>query len=188
MTPIAASFAIWTVWLITWMIAAAWSARTAARPAFGSSLPHLALTTAGLLLLFAGGRREAPGLWVLPADVAWVLTSLSGAGAVFAWWARLHLGALWSGTVTRKSGHHIVDTGPYGLVRHPIYTGLILGAAAVALQAGNVTAILGALLLAAGFWVKARLEEGFLSAELGEAYAAYRRRTPMLIPFLKRPN
>jgi protein-S-isoprenylcysteine O-methyltransferase Ste14 len=189
MTPIAASFAIWTVWVITWMIAAAWSARAAARPAFGSSLPYLTLTTAGFLLLFAGGRREAPSLWVMPSDVAWALTGLSALGAVFAWWARLHLGALWSGTVTRKADHHIVDTGPYGLERHPIYTGIILGAVGVALQAGSVAAVLGALLLTAGFWVKARLEEGFLAEQLGsEAYAAYRRRSPMLIPFLRRPN
>ena len=50
------------------------------------------------------------------------------AGLAFCWWARLHLGAMWSGTVTRKDDHHIVDTGPYGLVRHPIYTGLIFSA------------------------------------------------------------
>ena len=47
------------------------------------------------------------------------------AGILFAWWVRIHLGRLWSGAITRKEGHRVVDSGPYGLVRHPIYTGLL---------------------------------------------------------------
>jgi protein-S-isoprenylcysteine O-methyltransferase Ste14 len=110
-----------------------------------------------------------------------VLLCLIGFG--FAWWARLHLGQLWSAFVTRKSDHHIIDTGPYRIVRHPIYTGIILAAMALAVVKGTVLAIAGALLVMLGFWVKARLEEGFLRQQLGaEAYDSYRRRVPMLVP------
>jgi protein-S-isoprenylcysteine O-methyltransferase Ste14 len=105
-------------------------------------------------------------------------------GFMFAWWARLTLGDLWSGHVTRKEGHVIVERGPYRLVRHPIYTGLIAAVFALALTIGSPAGLLGAALIAIGFAIKARLEERFLSAELGEAgYADYRRRTPMLVPF-----
>ena len=115
------------------------------------------------------------------------MTALTAAGFAFAWWARLHLGKLWSAFVTRKDEHRIIDSGPYGIVRHPIYTGIILAAVAVAILKGNLYAFTGALLIVAGFWIKARLEERFLSEQLGpEAYAVYRSRVPMLIPFFPR--
>ena len=104
---------------------------------------------------------------------------------MFAWWARIHLGRLWSGTITRKENHHVVDSGPYALVRHPIYTGLIAAIAATAAAQATVTGLLGAALIAFGLWLKARVEEDFLTAELGaDAYGAYRGRVPMLVPFL----
>jgi protein-S-isoprenylcysteine O-methyltransferase Ste14 len=94
------------------------------------------------------------------------------------------LGDLWSSAVSRKENHVIVEKGPYGLVRHPIYTGLIVAAFATAIAVGTAPALAGAALMSLGFWMKARLEERFLSAQLGEAaYADYRRRTPMLAPF-----
>ena len=77
----------------------------------------------------------------------------------------------------------IVDRGPYGLVRHPIYTGLILAAFALGAQIGLLESLAGAALMALGFAIKARTEERFLGEELGPAYAEYRARTPMLIPF-----
>ena len=65
-------------------------------------------------------------------------------------------------------------------------TGIILSAFALAAQSGRPASVVGAALLTAGFTLKARFEEGLLSAQLGEqAYGAYRRRTPMLVPFLK---
>ncbi len=70
-------------------------------------------------------------------------------------------------------------------VRHPIYTGLIAAIAATAAAQATVTGCLGAALIAFGLWLKARVEEDFLTAELGaDAYGAYRRRVPMLVPFL----
>ena len=91
----------------------------------------------------------------------------------------------WSSSVTRKEGHHVVDTGPYALVRHPIYTGVLVAAAATAIEQGTAASLAGMGLITLGYWIKARLEESFLRAELGtDAYDAYARRTGMLLPFL----
>jgi protein-S-isoprenylcysteine O-methyltransferase Ste14 len=70
------------------------------------------------------------------------------------WWARIHLGRFWSNAITRKEDHRVIDTGPYGLVRHhPIYTGLIGAILATSVAVGTVTAMLGALLIAFGLWI-----------------------------------
>ena len=107
-------------------------------------------------------------------------------GLALTWWARIHLGRLWSSAITRKEKHRLVATGPYGFVRHPIYTGLIIALLATAATEATPGALFGAVLIALGLWVKARAEERFLLSELGpEAYESYRRRVPMLIPFLR---
>jgi protein-S-isoprenylcysteine O-methyltransferase Ste14 len=190
LTSLAASAALWAVWVVSWMLAAVWTRRTAARPSPLEQAVYVIPTMIGAGLLVSGARPrvaarlgETP-LWQLPEGAGWTLTLLVAAGLGFTWWARIWLGSLWSGSVGRKEGHSVVATGPYALVRHPIYSGLILAAFAVAIQLGALLGILGAGLIAVGFWLKARLEERFLSQELGaETYGAYRRRTPMLIPF-----
>ncbi|HVU19321.1 MAG TPA: isoprenylcysteine carboxylmethyltransferase family protein, partial [Rhizomicrobium sp.] len=97
-------------------------------------------------------------------------------------WARIWLGALWSGQVTKKEDHRVIDTGPYRIVRHPIYTGILIAIYATAALKGTVLALAGALLITIGLWMKARLEERFLRDELGRDYDAYRTRVPMLMP------
>jgi protein-S-isoprenylcysteine O-methyltransferase Ste14 len=119
-----------------------------------------------------------------PLPVSWAMVGLTFVGFAFAWWARIHLGRLWSGRITRKEGHHVVDTGPYALVRHPIYTGILLSGIATAVALGAVHAYIGAFLLIVGYWMKARIEENWLREQLGPAdYDAYRKRVPMLVPF-----
>ncbi len=125
-------------------------------------------------------------LWHPSVPAAWLIDLLALGGFAVCWWARLHLGALWSGAVTIKPDHHIVDSGPYGLVRHPIYTGLLLAIIASVLLRGTLAAVLGGLLVLIGILIKARLEETALRAELGSAaYDAYARRVPMLVPVLR---
>jgi protein-S-isoprenylcysteine O-methyltransferase Ste14 len=111
------------------------------------------------------------------------LVAVAIAGFAFTWWARLHLGRLWSSSVTRKADHHVVETGPYAIVRHPIYTGLLFAIAATVGMRASLATLAAAFLIVSGIYVKARLEEEFLRAELGaDAYDAYARRVPMLIP------
>ena len=188
MTAALATSLLWDVWIITWIVAAFWSRRTAARPAFWEQALHLIPTVIGALLLFEGsntslGVPERSPLWSWSPDAQWAFTGLVSIGLGFTWWARWALGSLWSSSVVRKEGQAVVRTGPYRLVRHPIYTGILLGSFAGAIQIGQAANLIGAVLISLGFWLKARLEERFLSVELGDAYADYRRRTPMLIPF-----
>jgi protein-S-isoprenylcysteine O-methyltransferase Ste14 len=183
-----ASSLLWDVWIVTWLVAAFWTRRTAARPPLRDQALYLTPTILGGLLLFEGsntslGVPERPPLWTWSPDVQWVFTGLIALGLGFTWWARVTIGSLWSGSVVSKEGQAVVRSGPYGIVRHPIYTGILLGSFAGAIQIGQAANLVGAGLLSLGFWLKARLEERFLSVELGDAYADYRRRTPMLAPF-----
>ena len=174
-----------------------WSARTKTQMKSDMGGPHRMAAGAGALLLFSPaslGNRPSPGnalhllfgrLWLPDPSVGWALFGLAALGFAFCWWARLHLGRLWSGFVTLKEGHHIVDTGPYGLVRHPIYSGVIFAGLATALMRASPAAFLGVALLAVGFSMTARIEEGFLRSQLGEdAYDDYGRRVGMLLPRL----
>ena len=142
-------------------------------------LAHL-LMAAGIALIAA---PLPPRLWNVGGEAAFALALLTLPGFGFAWWARVHLGRLWSGAVTLKRGHRVIDSGPYALVRHPIYTGLLEAALVSAVAAGTIASVAGFALATLGVWCKARVEERLLSTELGgQAYDAYRRRVPMFVP------
>jgi protein-S-isoprenylcysteine O-methyltransferase Ste14 len=177
---------IWIAWLVSWFVAALWARRTEKRVINLGTLFYRIVILAGAALLtpWAARKLGTTPLWRVGFAGAYALAALTLAGLLFTWWARIYLGPLWSGSITRKEGHHVVDTGPYALVRHPIYTGLIAAIVASALAAATWTSLLGAALVAFGLWLKARIEERFLTVELGaDAYGAYRRRVPMLLPF-----
>jgi protein-S-isoprenylcysteine O-methyltransferase Ste14 len=178
---------IWIVWVVSWVVGSFFSGRTEKRVMTGASLAfHLPMIAGAVLMTpwIAQILGERP-LWHLSNGSIYLLEALTVAGTLFTWWARIHLGRFWSNAITRKEDHRVVDTGPYGLVRHPIYTGLIGAMLATSIAIGTVTALLGMLLITFGLWRKARMEEGFLTTELGaEAYGPYCRRVPMLIPFL----
>ena len=181
--------ALWGAWWLSWFAAAWWRDRAAAAPPWYEQIGYRICAGLGVVLLFGAFRLNARSegvLWQTPPAVAWALVAVAGAGFAFTWWARLHLGRLWSTNVGRKAEHHVVDTGPYGIVRHPIYTGITLASIAVAALRGTAAAWLGAAVMTLGWYVKARLEERFLREQLGaDAYGAYARRVPMLVPFLR---
>ncbi len=188
-TPEIAMRALWLTWWLSWWAAALWSDRSVKRPGRERQLVYRVFVMVGAILLF-GLYRDSAGsahLWRTPNALAWAMLVPAIAGLAFTWWARLHLGRLWSSNVARKAGHRIVDTGPYAIVRHPIYTGIILASIATATLRGTLDAWIGVGLMTIGWYVKARMEEGFLRAELGEDdYNGYARRVPMLIPLTQR--
>ena len=186
-TPEIVNVALWLAWWVSWLLAAFWRARAAKPPPTRSQILYRVLAIAGVLFLF---DRIVPPLdvplWHWPVPLQWALVMVSLAGFAFTWWARIHLGKLWSSNVGRKADHRVVDTGPYGIVRHPIYTGIILASSATAALRGTAGAWIGVGLLTLGWYVKARLEERFLREQLGpDDYDAYARRVPMLIPFIR---
>jgi protein-S-isoprenylcysteine O-methyltransferase Ste14 len=187
---------LWAVWYASWIVAAAWAGRTKTQMKTDMGGLHRYISAIGVLLLFAPlGRLAKFGpiasvavgrLWPSSEVLGWVLFTLAAAGFVFCWWARLHLGKLWSGFVTLKEDHRIVDTGPYALVRHPIYSGLMVAALMTGLMRANPAALVGAVLIVLGFSMTARIEEGFLRAQLGpDTYEGYRRRVGMLVPGIR---
>ena len=185
----------WFIWYVTWLATVVFSARTKVQKGDDVRSPGRLFMGIGLILILTPvtlwqsllGRTPvavlARPLWTATDAVNWTLFGLVLAGFAFCWWARLHLGRLWSGFTTLKEGHQIVDTGPYGLVRHPIYSGIIFSALMTAALDATALSALGAVSLTYGLTVVARIEEGFLRAQLGErAYGDYAARVPMLIP------
>ena len=111
--------------------------------------------------------------------------ALCVAGVALAIWARAILGANWSAQVQIKQGHELIERGPYSLIRHPIYTGLILLFAGNAVMVGDWRGVIAVAIVIASFWRKYLLEERLLGQEFGPAYAEYRKRTYPLFPFLR---
>jgi protein-S-isoprenylcysteine O-methyltransferase Ste14 len=175
--------ALWWGFALSWIAAALWSSRADKRMPMRREIWYRIMLVAGAVILFipAHGYRGPLRLWSVTRDVAWVCVCSIGVGFAFSWWARVHLGILWSGRITKKSAHRVIDTGPYAIVRHPIYTGILLAVYATAAAKGTVLGLIGAALVTLALWMKARLEEDFLASELVD-YQDYKRRVPMLLP------
>ena len=176
---------LWILWLSSWQFAALWRSKPTVRAPRRSYRAQFAVVALGFFLVFNGiPRLQQPQLWPVGDALGWSMEAVIVAGILFAWWARIHLGKLWSGGIERMAEHRVVDSGPYALVRHPIYTGLIVAAFATAVIRATPWTLLGAGLFALGFALKAKVEERFLEAELG-GYDAYRARVPMIVPFVR---
>jgi protein-S-isoprenylcysteine O-methyltransferase Ste14 len=113
----------------------------------------------------------------------WVAASLTVAGILFTVWARVHLGGNWSGIVTIKHGHELIANGPYAIVRHPIYTGLLVAFIGSAMAGGEWRGVFAVLIAWWALWRKLRLEERWMAERFGQQYEAYCRRVPALVPF-----
>ena len=179
--------AVWSGVGVLWLAAALRASRPVRIQPAASRIPHLALVLAAGVLLFSHWARQG---WldvrIVPDASAWRGTGLilTVVGTTIAVWARLVLGRNWSGRVTIKAQHRLVQNGPYRVVRHPIYSGLLLAGLGTALVFGRLAGFLAVALAVAGWWTKSRLEDRYLRAEFGEAYSAYSGRVKALIPFL----
>jgi protein-S-isoprenylcysteine O-methyltransferase Ste14 len=123
-----------------------------------------------------------PGPWRAPMFAAGV--AITVAGLMLAFWARAHLGGNWSGAVTLKEGHELIRSGPYGWVRHPIYTGVLAMLLGGTVAYGQWRGIFGLAIVVPALWWKARLEERWLGEMFGNAYERYRAEVAMLVPFV----
>jgi protein-S-isoprenylcysteine O-methyltransferase Ste14 len=141
------------------------------------------LWAARLPVPFLNERIFAPAPWEF-----WVGAVITAVGLLFTGWARIHIGRNWSGTVTIKQEHELISSGPYAIVRHPIYTGLIVAFIGSGLARGEWRGVLAVIIAWAALWRKLRLEERWMTERFGEQYAAYCRRTPALVPFSKWGN
>ena len=154
----------------------------------GSRLLQVSLLVSAAVLLFSAWPHAALlDSRVLPDSA---LTALAGitltvAGVVVAIAARVYLGRNWSGRATIKDGHELVRNGPYALVRHPIYTGLLIAAIGTAIAFGQVRNLAALPLLLLGFRLKLREEERLLFQAFGTQYSAYQQAVRSgIIPFI----
>jgi protein-S-isoprenylcysteine O-methyltransferase Ste14 len=144
----------------------------------------LAVLWAVAVLRFRWDRRLLPCGFETALTLLGLLVTL--AGATLAIWGRLRLGRWFTGTFGVKVGHELVTDGPYGLTRHPMYTGLLLMVLGAAFAWDSALTLLLALLLIAPFFIHTVHEEALFERHFGEAYRDYQRRVPRLVPFARR--
>ena len=177
----------WTLFAVIWLLAAFATKKSVFREAGLRRLGYIIPLLLGWFLLAKGHRLSDPlNHRVIPhvEALAWTGAALCIAGLAFCIWARFTLGRNWSGIVTLKGGHELITSGPYALVRHPIYTGLLTMLVATVIVLGHVAGIIALPLVFVSFWVKLRYEEKLMLEQFPEEYAAYQRRVRRLIPFV----
>jgi protein-S-isoprenylcysteine O-methyltransferase Ste14 len=178
--------ALWLCWGAFWAAASIAVKPAVRREPISSRLLHIAPLLLAGALLWSPAQLDALRLRFVPLSAlsGWTGVAIVAAGFAFTIWARVHLGANWSGIVTVKRDHTLVTSGPYAIVRHPIYTGLLLAFAGTALALGELRGVLAVALAAASLWRKLRLEERWMTEQFGDAYQRYRCRVRALVPFL----
>jgi protein-S-isoprenylcysteine O-methyltransferase Ste14 len=152
----------------------------------GSRLLEMGLSLLALCLVFTDYFQSGWRAWSFVSH-----TDLAGVGGLFlvllgiafAIWARLRLGGNWSAAVTVKQNHTLIGQGPYTIVRHPIYTGLLVAMLGVAIIVGQVRGLLGVGVLFLSFWLKSRMEERFMLEQFGVDYRRYQHQVKSLIPY-----
>jgi protein-S-isoprenylcysteine O-methyltransferase Ste14 len=178
---------LWSATLVIWVLGTLASKRTVLRQSAGSRALQSGLTLLAYSLVFSRYFRTGwlATRYMPPSDTVEAAgLVLTFAGLVFAVWARVQLGRNWSGTVTVKEDHQLIRRGPYATVRHPIYTGLLLGILGMALIIGEVRGLVGFAILLVAFRVKSRTEEAFMRQQFGAEYTQYQHDVKALIPFI----
>lgn len=176
---------LWSVLLVVWVVLWFGSKRAKKLESPLEMLQHAIPVTLGFWLEF--GKRGNWG-WlderVLPNIPALWLAGLVGTalGIAISIYARLSLGANWSGVVTLKAGHELIRKGLYRRIRHPIYTGILLGMVGTAMIRNHLRSWIGFALVFATFYFKARREERFLKQEFGARFDEHAQRTGMFLP------
>src|SRR5207245_453683 len=142
---------------------------------------RVVIVAVAILLIRLGAFRGHPANtdpWL--AGIGLVLFAL---GLGFAIWARVHIGRNWGTPMTRKDEPELVTSGPYRLVRHPIYSGILVAGF------GTAVALSWLWLIPVGlagvyFLYSATAEERYLSEQFPDTYPVYKRSTKMLVPFI----
>ncbi len=175
----------WIAWVVFWAVMAFTTKRTIERSGVvGYRLVALILiagwVSAGRLLHISSESQ----LWQTTLALGVVTDCIVVAGAAFTVWARITLGRNWSAEVTVKQDHELIESGPYALARHPIYTGLIFMGLGTAINYGRAIGFALLLSVCGAVWWKARQEERIMSRHFPDAYAEYKMRVRAIIPFL----
>lgn len=177
----------WGLFVIVWLVAAFWTKRSVYQEGRWRRLGYTVPLLIGAYLIMKGHRLSDPLRYrIIPhlAVLAWTGVVLCVAGLAFCIWARFTLGRNWSGVVTFKGGHELITRGPYAIVRHPIYTGLLAMFIGTVIVLGHIAGIIATPLVFVSLWIKLRYEEKLMLEKFPAEYDAYSRRVKRLIPFV----
>jgi len=178
---------LWITAGIVWLIGAFAVKQTSRRQSPGSRLVQLALGAVAFMIGFSSRFQfESITRPFLPdspiVDYSGLMLTVAGIG--FGIWARFSLGENWSGTVTVKEHHSLVMEGPYAIVRHPIYTGLLLALTGTVIAYREIRGLVALGLVLVMLLLKIRIEERFMREQFGAEYSQYCRRVKALVPFV----
>jgi protein-S-isoprenylcysteine O-methyltransferase Ste14 len=165
---------VWIAFVLYWRIKAA-DTKTSQRLEPNAWPILRALTFLIVIVLLSIPRIPLP----------WLYRQLWPAG-LWPFWigAAVTVGRNWSNAVTIKQDHELITTGPYALVRHPIYTGILTGFLGTAIALSQVRGVIGFVLIFLVLWAKLRMEEEWMRSQFGETYATYVHQTSALVPFI----
>jgi protein-S-isoprenylcysteine O-methyltransferase Ste14 len=172
---------VWAVFWLYWLLAAFTMKR--GRPAWSREL-RIRVVIIAVVFVFVrlGVFRGSHGVHTDPWREALGLV-LFGLGLAFAIWARVHIGRNWGTPMTQKREPELVTSGPYRLVRHPIYSGILLAGFGTGLALSWFWLIV--LVLPVIYFVyAATVEERYLTTQFPEAYPEYKRHSKMLVPYV----
>ena len=175
--------------IIALVLIAYWkiSARRIKKDRVRQTIPwsRLLIAVLAVLILLADRLPFAQAHLVPPSLVIMSIgTCLEIAGIALAVWGRHQLGANWSSAASVKEGHELVISGPYRVVRHPIYAGFLWAMLGAALMEKGLLWIAGLAILIPLFVYRMRAEENLMSAEFPDQYPEFQRRTKRVIPLV----
>lgn len=177
----------WVAFAIYWLIAARTGKAAQTSESSLYRILRLFLLLVTFTLLFANwtgigfvGQRFLPPT----QSLAYVGFTLAIVGMAIAVWARVSLGQYWSDKVLLKIGHQLIRSGPYARMRHPIYSGVLLGVAGSALVVNQWRGVLAFVLLLANYSVKASREDKILARAFPEDFPEHKKQAGFLLPRL----
>ena len=180
---------IWAIFGAYWLLSAARSRKHAAEPTRTEPRVYRPLRISLLVLAFVLLFERSAAIGILgarfvPGSTALVLTgfALFLIGLRIAVWARVHLGQYWSDKVMLQAGHRLVRSGPYLHMRHPIYSGVLLGIAGTALILGEWRGLLAFGLMLINYSIKALREDRILGAQFGAEFDEHKTHAGFLLP------
>jgi len=181
MRAVELSFAVgWGAFWLYWLVAAFSMKR--GRIPWSRELRIRAVIVVVVIVLVRLGAFRHHGVTSDPwRDAVGLVLFALGLG--FAIWARVNIGRNWGTPMTQKLDPELVTSGPYRLVRHPIYSGILVAGIGTAVALGWLWPI--AVGLAGVYFVySATVEERYMTEQFPDAYPAYKRSTRMLVPFV----
>jgi protein-S-isoprenylcysteine O-methyltransferase Ste14 len=176
---------MWVSFGVYWLFSARRTEKAVTHEASLWRVIRLSILAVTFVLLLSPWLRVGPLAWRFVADTElgrWLGVALAACGIVLCVWARVHLGKYWSDKVVLKADHQLIRSGPYAHLRHPIYSGVLLGIAGTAVAVGEWRGVLAFVVMGSNYAFKAMREERILTRQFGDKYRQYQRHAGFALP------